>query len=130
MSISWSKDIEVITLFVEDLPKSKLFYEKVFDLSVVFEDDNCTIFDFGNLIINLLKISESHQLISPMVVSERKAGSRFMFTIKVKDVDAVCKDLDNRGVELLNGPIDRPWGRRTACFADPDGHCWEIAQEL
>jgi uncharacterized glyoxalase superfamily protein PhnB len=33
-------------------------------------------------------------------------------------------------VELINGPIDRPWGMRTACFADPDGHVWEIAQQL
>jgi uncharacterized glyoxalase superfamily protein PhnB len=33
-------------------------------------------------------------------------------------------------VSLLNGPIDRPWGMRTATFADPDGHIWEIAQQL
>jgi uncharacterized glyoxalase superfamily protein PhnB len=33
-------------------------------------------------------------------------------------------------VALLNGPIDRPWGRRTAAFADPAGNVWEIAQIL
>jgi uncharacterized glyoxalase superfamily protein PhnB len=33
-------------------------------------------------------------------------------------------------VSLLNGPLDRPWGVRTATFTDPDGHIWEIAQEL
>ena len=32
------------------------------------------------------------------------------------------------GVDFLNGPIDRLWGRRTASFADPSGHVWEIAQ--
>jgi catechol 2,3-dioxygenase-like lactoylglutathione lyase family enzyme len=31
---------------------------------------------------------------------------------------------------LINGPMDRPWGIRTACFADPSGHIWEIAAEL
>ena len=31
------------------------------------------------------------------------------------------------GVELLNGPMDRPWGIRTASFKDPAGHIWEIA---
>jgi lactoylglutathione lyase len=31
-------------------------------------------------------------------------------------------------VELLNGPMDRPWGIRTASFLDPGGHIWEIAQ--
>jgi uncharacterized glyoxalase superfamily protein PhnB len=39
-----------------------------------------------------------------------------------------CSRLRAIGVELLNGPIDRPWGRRTAAFADPSGHVWEIAQ--
>ena len=33
----------------------------------------------------------------------------------------------SRGVELLNGPVDRPWGVRTAAFADPAGHIWELA---
>jgi uncharacterized glyoxalase superfamily protein PhnB len=31
-------------------------------------------------------------------------------------------------VKLLNGPMDRPWGIRTAAFADPAGHVWEIAK--
>ncbi len=33
-------------------------------------------------------------------------------------------------VELLNGPVNREWGMRTAGFTDPDGHIWEIAQKL
>ena len=31
---------------------------------------------------------------------------------------------------LVDGPMDRPWGIRTAAFADPGGHIWEIAQTL
>jgi uncharacterized glyoxalase superfamily protein PhnB len=34
------------------------------------------------------------------------------------------------GVEHLNGPVDREWGMRTASFTDPDGHIWEVAQQL
>ena len=30
--------------------------------------------------------------------------------------------LVSRGVELLNGPMDRPWGIRTASFRDPRAH--------
>jgi uncharacterized glyoxalase superfamily protein PhnB len=40
----------------------------------------------------------------------------------------MCAQLKDRGVELLNGPMDRPWGIRTACFKDPAGHIWEIAK--
>lgn len=49
-------------------------------------------------------------------------------TLTVDDVDALCKVLADRGVTLLNGPMDRPWGIRTASFRDPGGHIWEIAR--
>jgi uncharacterized glyoxalase superfamily protein PhnB len=45
-------------------------------------------------------------------------------------VDAVCVELDRKGVALLNGPMDRPWGVRTASFTDPAGNVWEIAQPV
>ena len=60
----------------------------------------------------------------------RGAGSRLQLSIWVDDADSVCADLHARGVSLLNGPMNRAWGMRTASFADPDGHIWEIAQEL
>jgi uncharacterized glyoxalase superfamily protein PhnB len=49
--------------------------------------------------------------------------------VSVEDVDAACRELAGLGVALLNGPMDRPWGIRTAAFADPDGHVWEFAQD-
>ncbi|MEJ2752593.1 MAG: VOC family protein, partial [Chloroflexota bacterium] len=54
-------------------------------------------------------------------------GARFVFTIGVEDIDAMCAELANRGVALLNGPMDRPWGIRTASSIDPAGYIWEIA---
>ena len=62
------------------------------------------------------------------MVASREAGSRQVFTIQVDDVDTMCAELCRRGVKLLNGPMDRPWGIRTASFKDPGGHIWEIAK--
>jgi catechol 2,3-dioxygenase-like lactoylglutathione lyase family enzyme len=125
---SWVKGISAITLFVEDLEATKTFYQEVFDLPVFFEDANSSVFKFGNTLINLLKITEAPELIEPATVASREAGSRFVFTLTVDDVDAMCAELTKRGVELLNGPMDRPWGIRTASFRDPGGHIWEIAK--
>jgi catechol 2,3-dioxygenase-like lactoylglutathione lyase family enzyme len=126
--VSWARSIYAVTLFVEDLESTKQFYGKVFDLPVVYEDPNSAVFKFGDTLINLLKISEADELIAPAKVAGRESGSRFIFTIPVDDVDAMCADLTKRGVQLLNGPIDRPWGIRTASFQDPGGHIWEIAK--
>jgi catechol 2,3-dioxygenase-like lactoylglutathione lyase family enzyme len=125
---SWPKGIRAITLFVENLEAAKAFYRKVFGLPVAFEDDDSAVFKFGNTLINLLKITAAEELIEPAKVASREDGSRFVFTIEVDDVDAMCAELSARGVELLNGPMDRPWGARTASFIDPGGHVWEIAK--
>jgi len=125
---SWPGRIGAITLFVEDLEATKRFYGEVFGLPVVFEDDDSTVFDFGNTIVNLLKTTAAGELVEPAAVAGRDAGARFQLTIEVDDVDAVCAELTGRGVELLNGPVDRPWGVRTASFRDPGGHIWEIAR--
>ena len=125
---SWSKGISTITLFVEDLQAAKQFYMKVFGLTIVFEDDDSSVFKFGSMLVNLLKTTAAGELIDPAKVASRESGSRFVFTIDVDDVDAMCAELTSRGVKLLNGPMDRPWGVRTASFMDPGGYIWEIAK--
>lgn len=127
-SNSWVTEIAAITLFVEDLPATKHFYQQVFGLPVMFEDKDSCVFKFGNTLVNLLKSTEAKELIEPANVASRDSGSRFAFTIAVDDVDAMCKELASRGVKLLNGPMDRPWGARTASFMDPSGYIWEIAK--
>ncbi|MFG2561269.1 VOC family protein [Streptomyces sp. NPDC048496] len=67
-------------------------------------------------------------MIAPARVAHPDTGSRLQLTLSVDDVDAMCKELSARGVTLLNGPMDPPWGIRTASFRDPGGHIWEIAQ--
>lgn len=124
------KNLGAITLFVDDLPRAKAIYQDALGLQVGFEDPASVAFDFGNTIINLLLESEAPGLIAPEAVGRREAGARCQLTIWANDADAACAGLAERGVALLNGPMDREWGMRTACFTDPDGHIWEVAQAL
>lgn len=124
------KSVGAMTLFVQDPQRSKVFYQNAFGAPIVFEDPNSVVFKFDNVIVNLLADREAPELIAPATVASRDAGSRVQYTIWVEDTRAACAELASRGVELINGPMDRVWGMRTACFADPDGHIWEIAQEL
>lgn len=124
----WATKIAAITLFVEDLAATKQFYREVFDLTLRYEDDASAVFDLGATMINLLRVSAAPELVEPGRVAGPDTGNRMVFTIDVDDVDATCAMLAERGVELLNGPMDRPWGIRTASFRDPAGHIWEIAK--
>lgn len=127
-SAKWPKRIGAITLFVDDLAAASRFYQDTFGLPVKFADEDSAVFDFGNSLVNLLKTTAAAELIEPATVAPREAGSRLQLTIDVDDVDATCAELGRRGVTLLNGPMDRPWGVRTASFRDPGGHIWEIAR--
>jgi catechol 2,3-dioxygenase-like lactoylglutathione lyase family enzyme len=129
VSEAW-KNVGAITLFVEDLPAARSFYERVFGRVPAFGDDSSAAFKFDNTLVNLVDTRAAAEVITPVAVASPSAGSRFLLTIWVDDVDAACAELANRGVELLNGPVDRPWGLRTASFTDPAGHIWELAQDL
>ena len=123
----WPGPIGAITLFVEDLASTREFYGRAFDLSPVFETDDSIVFRFDGLHLNLLAATSGPELVEPAAVAPRSAGTGVVFSLEVDDVDASCAALAARGVTLLNGPMDRPWGIRTASFSDPDGHVWEIA---
>ena len=126
----WPGSISAITLFVDDLPATRAFYLEVFGLPILFEDEDSAVFRFDNTMINLLKSSAAVSLIDPATVASPDTGSRVQLTLDVENVYATCAELAGHGVSLLNGPMDREWGIRTASFLDPGGHIWEIAEPL
>jgi uncharacterized glyoxalase superfamily protein PhnB len=117
--------VGAMTLFVADKERAKEFYARAFAAEPLFEDDSSAAFRFDNTIVNL--VVDPGELIEPAPVG---SGTTAMYTLFVDDCDAAVELVRSRGVELLNGPVDRPWGVRTAAFADPDGHAWELAQDL
>ncbi len=119
--------ITAITLFADDLTAVHEFYRDRIGLPVELETENSVVFTFGNTLINLLASTEAPELIEPAIVAPQASGARMQLTVTVDDVDATAEALQQRGVTLLNGPMDRPWGIRTASFMDPAGHIWEIA---
>lgn len=126
----WAKEIGAITLFVEDPERSKSFYQDFFDLQPLLDSATDSMFRLENTMLFLTKSSEAARMIAPAVAGSPGNGPRHVFAIIVDDVDAVCAELREKGIALLNGPEDRPWGMRTANVTDPDGYVWEIATEL
>ena len=127
-SAAASRQISAITLFVVDVAESKRFYETAFDTKPVFETDDSVVFQFAGTFVNLLSTESVPELVEPARAAPREAGVRAVLTIDVADVDAAAAALQAQGITLLNGPMDRPWGPRTASFRDPDGHVWEFAK--
>ena len=123
--------VSAITLFVEDLTRSKEFYARVFDVAPADEEEGTIIFEFDNLFLRLLTRTEAEQeMLGRVPLADPRSGASFELAMRVTDVDARAAELAERGVSLAYGPIDRPWGVRHIAFRDPDGHLWVHGADL
>ncbi len=118
-----------INLIVGDLDRSTSFYTEVFGLTPRHEDEDTTMFRFKDTYV-FLQRGPAHDDAPAAEVLDLAEKGVGQFAIIVDDVDEVRAELDEHGVAVINGPVDRDWGMRTMTFADPGGHTWEIAQEL
>jgi catechol 2,3-dioxygenase-like lactoylglutathione lyase family enzyme len=125
-----TQGLGALTLFVEETSPVTTFYREVLGLRAVFEDDVSTVFDLGGTLLNVLAVTAAAEVVAPARPAAVGATPRMLLSLWVDDVDAVCRDLQERDVDLLNGPVDRSWGKRTAAFTDPAGAVWEIAQDI
>ncbi|PPK94745.1 putative glyoxalase superfamily protein PhnB [Kineococcus xinjiangensis] len=122
--------LAALTLFVEDLGSVTGFYRDVLGLQMLFDDEDSSVFGLAGTMLNVLAVDAAAEVIAPADAAPIGASAQMMLSLFVEDVDATCADLRERGVALLNGPVDRPWGKRTAAFTDPAGTVWEIAQDI
>ena len=53
--------------------------------------------------------------------SRTAASERVGVWLQVRDVDAVGRELEEAGVEIIELPTEKPWGLREMQVRDPDG---------
>jgi len=118
--------VDYVIQYVESLRSSVTFYRDVIGLKVRIEGDGYVEFEMANTKFSLFERSKLPELIG------REGGHPPCGEIGflIDDVDTEAERLSNLGVEILNGPMDRPWHERTLHIADPDGNIIEFAQKL
>ena len=119
--------ITQVTLVCDDLPASLHFYTELLGAEELYADDAWIVVRLGDFVVTVVTEREGRGLVSPTELGEAP-GRRALLTIEVDDVVSVAEWLAGQGFVLLSEPSERPWGTRTATFADPSGHLWEIAQ--
>jgi len=125
----WKKQIGAVNLIVGDLERSKAFYQEVFGLPLLHEDEETAMFRFADMYVFLQRGGADQGGPSDDALRLARAGVG-QFVIFVDDVDAVRVELEQAQVPTISGPADRDWGMRTLTLADPGGYTWEITQEL
>lgn len=118
--------LDYVIHYVESLERSVTFYRDVIGLTVRLEGDGYVEFAMDNTKFSLFDRSRLVELIG------REGGAPPCGEIGflIDDVDAEAQRLERLGVEILRGPVNRPWRERTLHIADPDGNIIEFAQKL
>jgi catechol 2,3-dioxygenase-like lactoylglutathione lyase family enzyme len=125
------RKINAAVLFVHDLAGCMTFYRDILGFPVTFSDSNSFAFRLDDQDFVLLDEAAAARMITEEALAlQQGAGHRVLLCAGVEDVDAVYRALTAKGVTFIKPPIDQPWGRRTAYFADPEGHLWEIYHML
>lgn len=121
--------LNIITLGVKDLNKSKQFYKDALGWAPTKDsDDNIVFFNHGGIILGLYPLDKLAE--DAMLSAERNGFSGVTLAINLDKKEAVQELYDaviKNGGKSLVEPRDTFWGGYDAYFADPDGHAWEIA---
>lgn len=119
--------IAQVTLVCDDLPAALAFYRDLLGAEELYADDAWIVVRLAGFLVTIVSAGEGARLVSPVELGD-DPGRRALLTVEVGDLDDAADRLAGAGVVLLSEPTARPWGPRTATFADPAGHLWEITQ--
>jgi predicted enzyme related to lactoylglutathione lyase len=53
--------------------------------------------------------------------SDVSSSEKVRLWLQVRDVDAVRRELEDSGVDIVEAPVDKPWGLCEMRVQDPDG---------
>jgi lactoylglutathione lyase len=99
-----------------DLRRSLEFYCDLLGGSVSYEFPGPD----GELVYAGVNIGTSHLGIG-FARGAKAPAARVLLWVYVEDCDATVAALRQAGVNIVENPVDQPWGERVALVEDPDG---------
>ncbi len=120
--------VSLISLAVADLGRSVAFYEKLGWTRAFEAAEGIAFFQIGGLALSLYPRGDMARDIGVPPDGSGFAGFALAHNTRSRDeVDAVLEEAEAAGARVVRVAGDRFWGGYSGCFADPDGHFWEVA---
>ena len=120
--------LHIITLGVQDLEKSKMFYAETLGWTLSRPQEGIAFFQVGGVVLALFPRDElaKDALVSPE--GHGFAGIALAYNAQSEsEVDGIIRDLKAKGVKIIREPQKVSWGGYSSYFADPDNFLWEVA---
>lgn len=126
--------LDHVAFQVSDLEQAIRFYQDLFDLPLIFkqrDEEHHEAFAFlelegGNL--ELLQVLDEKNCPMPFTRPEVKPPFTPHIALRSEDLVASEKDLKDKGVSILKGPLEIPGQVKWLYFGDPDGNVIELVE--
>ncbi len=120
--------INVITLGVEDIERSRKFYEDLGFIASSTSNEHFVAFQAAGIVL-CLYLAKS--LAEDARVEPNREGFRgvtLAYNVEEKnEVARILAQVEKFGAKIVKPAEDVFWGGHSGYFADPDGHLWEVA---
>ena len=119
--------ISLVTVGVEDLAKSRQFYEALGWASPSAPDDDVVFFQSGGMVFGLW---DRGRLAEDSGVSDPGGWGGVTLAHNLRSPDEVDQFIErarDAGAVIVREPAATFWGGYSGAFTDPDGHPWEVA---
>lgn len=126
-----AQKINLVTLGVDDLDESILFYEDALGCTSMAQEGNVAIFNLSDSWLALLPkgalLEEDGSWNAPNRDNPMQSLTALSHHVdsKAKVDEAIAQAVD-AGATLLKKPVEQPSGGYAGYFTDPEGHLWQV----
>jgi lactoylglutathione lyase len=122
------RSLDYTVIFARDMPAMREFYGTTLGFPLHRElSPRWLEFRIGS---NLLALTERGLVFDDPAPPPGALSLQMAFRVAPNEVATCAAALAERGVKILSGPTDQPFGHRTLFFRDPDGNVLEIYAEI
>lgn len=119
--------ISLITLGVEDLDRSRAFYERLGWRRSVKAAEGVAFFQMGGMVLSLYPREDlARDMGRPVAAGPGNIALAYNVRTR-EEVEAVLAKARAAGATILTAAHEAFWGGVIGHFADPDGFAWEVA---
>ena len=122
------RGIDYTVIFARDMPAMQEFYGSTMGFPLHRRlGPQWVEFRVGS---NILALTERGLVFDDPAPPKGVLSLQLAFRVSPDEVTTCASTLKERGVAILSGPTDQPWGHRTLLFRDPDDNVLEIYAEI
>jgi uncharacterized protein len=120
--------VSIVTLGVENLERSREFYERMGWRRSMAQADGIVFFQAGGMALALFPRQELAKDANLSAQGSGFSGITLAYNARTRgEVDAVLGEAAAAGAKLLKPAEEASWGGYSGYFSDPDDFLWEVA---